>query len=278
MVLARFAGRLTGLEWTATAAVGGIAVATFATSFSALTDLARQSEALTPELAPMLPVAVDGMIVAASLAVVTARRAGRSARYSWTLVGLYTAVSVVGNAVHALGTVQPGGALAAVIAAIFPLTLFLAFEQLLAILGHHRQTAMPLDSARVTSPGASAGRPELAQADPRAAALSPGLPSGVAESDPGLRTEVPVLDPGLALEAPGAPGDGPGLADAGTARDRVQRLLDEHLAAGGDVDGLSPSQVATSAGCSERWARRLLAQLRADLAPATAAGNGHHQD
>ena len=120
-------------ERVAAAAVGAIAVATFSTSAVTLTALARDSGGTAPALAPMLPVALDGMVIAASLAVVTARRAGRSATSSWALVAVYTALSVAGNALHAAAN----GAVAAVIAAAFPLTLLASFEQLLRITAHH---------------------------------------------------------------------------------------------------------------------------------------------
>jgi Protein of unknown function (DUF2637) len=91
---------VTRLERIAVAAVTGVAVATATTSFHALTAL--HADAGAPGwLAPMLPVAFDGMITAASMAVVAARRAARPAGYSWFLVGLYTSLSVAGNAIHA---------------------------------------------------------------------------------------------------------------------------------------------------------------------------------
>jgi Protein of unknown function (DUF2637) len=121
--------RTSGLQKAAAVGVAGIAVATFTTSFHALTGLAAETGATAGWLAPMLPVALDGMVVAASMAVVAARRAGKPATYSWFLVGLYTSLSVAGNAAHAAAH----GPVAAFIAAAFPLTLFLSFEQLLRI-------------------------------------------------------------------------------------------------------------------------------------------------
>jgi hypothetical protein len=125
--------RMSMLERVAVTAVTGVGIATATTSFHALTGLHTAAGA-PPWLAPMLPIAFDGMITAASLAVVAARRAARPATYSWFLVGLYTSLSVAGNALHAaVPDLGPGGPLAAGIAAVFPLTLFLSFEQLLRI-------------------------------------------------------------------------------------------------------------------------------------------------
>lgn len=125
--------RMSMLERVAATAVTGVGIATATTSFHALTGLHTAAGA-PPWLAPMLPIAFDGMITAASLAVVAARRAARPATYSWFLVGLYTCLSVAGNALHAaVPDLGPGGPLAAGIAAVFPLTLFLSFEQLLRI-------------------------------------------------------------------------------------------------------------------------------------------------
>lgn len=155
---------MTRLEHIAAAAVTGVAVATATTSFHALTEL--HADAGAPRwLAPMLPVAFDGMITAASMAVVAARRAGRPAGYSWFLVGLYTSLSVAGNAIHAaVPNLPPGGPLAAVVAAVFPLTLFLSFEQLLRIITLSRSDADPAaeraDGDAETRPGT--GREQVA--------------------------------------------------------------------------------------------------------------------
>jgi hypothetical protein len=149
---------VTRLEHIAAAAVAGVGVATATTSFHALTELHANAGA-PGWLAPMLPVAFDGMITAASMAVVAARRARRPAGYSWFLVVLYTTLSVAGNAIHAaVPNLESGGPLAAVIAATFPLTLFLSFEQLLRIITLSREHADPAperaDSDAGTRPGA----------------------------------------------------------------------------------------------------------------------------
>lgn len=135
--------RMSMLERVAVTAVTGVGIAAATTSFHALTGLHAAAGA-PPWLAPMLPIAFDGMIAAASLAVVAARRAARPAGYSWFLVGLYTSLSVAGNALHAaVPDLGPGGPLAAGIAAVFPLTLFLSFEQLLRITALARHQSPP---------------------------------------------------------------------------------------------------------------------------------------
>jgi Protein of unknown function (DUF2637) len=256
----------TGLQKAAAAGVAGITVATFATSFHALTGLAVETGATGGWLAPMLPVALDGMVVAASMAVVAARRAGRPAGYSWFLVGLYTSLSVAGNAAHAAAR----GPLAAFIAAAFPLTLFLSFEQLLRI------TTAP-DRATGRERGAEETRAASGPREDRQPAASWQFTGGASAS-------LPVLTdwssgPGSALEpGSGAAGDAEaraGAAGAGDARARVRTVWEAHRAGGGDPTELTGLIVAEAAGCSVRRAQELLAELRADQPPASVAGNGH---
>ncbi|MGH8930265.1 MAG: DUF2637 domain-containing protein, partial [Egibacteraceae bacterium] len=156
---------MTRLERIAAAAVAGVAVATATTSFHALTQLHARAGA--PDwLAPMLPIAFDGMVTAASMAVIAARRARRPAGYSWFLVAVFTTLSIAGNAIHA----APQGRLAALIAGTFPATLFLSFEQLLRI-----TTLQRTQPAQQREPDAI----------PRETGADPGAPSD--QEDAGLR-------------------------------------------------------------------------------------------
>ena len=81
------------------AAAAAIAVAgtSFWRSFSALADLAQQY-GVPASQAWTLPITVDGLVIAATVAAV----ARRSARwYAWLLLIIGTVVSVVGNGIHA---------------------------------------------------------------------------------------------------------------------------------------------------------------------------------
>lgn len=253
-----------GLQKAAAVGVAGIAVATFATSFHALTGLAAETGATAGWLAPMLPVALDGMVVAASMAVVAARRAGRPAGYSWFLVGLYTSLSVAGNAAHAAAH----GPLAAFIAAAFPLTLFLSFEQLLRITTAPRDAeGRERDAAQTrTAPEPHAGCEPVAslQVNDPVGLLPPVAADLSSRSDFALTSGV------------GAVGGADARATiAGDTRSRVRAVWDDHRARGGDPAQLTGLVVAEAAGCSVRRAQELLAELRAHQPPAGIFRNGH---
>jgi hypothetical protein len=136
--------------WVIAAAVGGtvlIALGAFWLSFVALTDLAQQA-GIPAGQAWVWPLIVDGLIVVSTVAVVVLTPYGRRAiAYPWTLLLTGAAVSVWGNASHAVlaADTQLPSSLAAVISAVPPLVL-------LAI------THLTVELTRRTRPG-SRGRP-----------------------------------------------------------------------------------------------------------------------
>lgn len=144
----------------ATAIVGTIAIAigAFWLSFTALTDLA-EGAGIAGGQAWVWPLIVDGIIVVATISVVALSPFGRSAtRYPWALLICGAAVSVSGNASHAVvaaDSVLPAG-WAAAISAVPPLVL-LAITHLTVELT--RRTHSVADPARdpVLSPTASNG-------------------------------------------------------------------------------------------------------------------------
>ena len=92
--------------WTAVGATVVIAVGAFVLSFAALTDLAQRS-GIEAHLAWIWPIIVDGMIVAATVAIVALN--GHSARalvYPWSLLFFGAIVSTAANSVHAILTVD----------------------------------------------------------------------------------------------------------------------------------------------------------------------------
>ena len=101
------AARLSLVRWTRTTAVAItilIGVASFVLSFSSLCDLAART-AWPGWLAWLWPVIVDGTIILATMALVafSAYPEQRNARrYFWVLLVLGAAVSVSGNAMHAV--------------------------------------------------------------------------------------------------------------------------------------------------------------------------------
>jgi len=105
--------------------VAFLAAAAFWLSFGALRDLAVQ-QGIAPDVAWLYPAIIDGAIIVFSLSVVQVSLAGERPRYPWVLVGLFTALSVMLNILHAAATLLPK-----LMAAIPPVALFLSFELLM---------------------------------------------------------------------------------------------------------------------------------------------------
>lgn len=123
---------------TGIAATVIIAAGAFTLSFAALTDLARMS-GISPELAWIWPVIIDGLIVAATVAIVALAGAEkRRLAYPWALLFGGALVSTGANAVHAVltSTASASGvpaAVAAIVASMPPIVL-LAVTHLCVVL------------------------------------------------------------------------------------------------------------------------------------------------
>ena len=102
-----------------------LTVAGFAMSYGALHSLAV-AQGVPPALAWMWPLVIDGFIVAASLTVLDRVLVGRTARYPWLLVLLFSAISVTFNIAHG-----SSGTVGRLVAAVPPVTLVLAFDLLM---------------------------------------------------------------------------------------------------------------------------------------------------
>ena len=89
------------LSWATAAGVVGLAAGGFTLSFAALRDLATRS-GIDPQLAFLWPLIVDGFIVVATAAAFALKRRGRRVTwYPWTALIFFSAISVVGNSIHA---------------------------------------------------------------------------------------------------------------------------------------------------------------------------------
>jgi hypothetical protein len=92
------------LIYAVAAIVAALAAIAFVLSFSALRDLAVAAH-VSVELAWLWPLAVDGNIVVNTVAGLLLRPRGRSVTwYPWAALFLFSAVSVVGNGLHATTT------------------------------------------------------------------------------------------------------------------------------------------------------------------------------
>lgn len=103
-----------------------LAVAAFGLSFEALRDLATVAGGMKRSVSWLFPLIIDGGIVVFSLAALRASLTGADRTWFMALVVLVTGISIWLNIAHA-----GSGYLPAVMAAMPPLLLFLAFESLM---------------------------------------------------------------------------------------------------------------------------------------------------
>jgi hypothetical protein len=133
-----------------------IALCAVILSYSGLHALAIQS-GISPRLAVLLPVVVDGTAVTGMAGVLYSTLAGIRTWYPWLLVLLGVAVSVWGNWVAA-----PPDLVAKGVHAASPLILALVLEELLRVTRHrvrlHQEEAQGQADTRASLPGIDASR------------------------------------------------------------------------------------------------------------------------
>ncbi len=116
-----------------------LAGSAFFLSFASLKDLAVQI-GVVEQIAWLYPAIIDGAIIVFSLSVLRANLNRERTVYLWTLVSIFTVLSVILNVIHAERNL-----LAQFLAAIPPIALFLSFELLLAQL---KETAVRLETLK----------------------------------------------------------------------------------------------------------------------------------
>lgn len=107
------------------ALVAFLALAAFVLSFDALRHLAA-ANGVAAGMAWLYPAIIDGAIIIFSLSVLQASLNRERTRYPWALVGLFTALSIGLNVLHASTAPLPR-----LLAAVPPIALFLSFELLM---------------------------------------------------------------------------------------------------------------------------------------------------
>jgi hypothetical protein len=188
---------------TGIAATVVIAAGAFVLSFSALTDLSVRA-GINPALAWMWPIIVDGMIVAATVAIVAlAGRGAREQAYPWVLLFFGAIVSTAANSVHAVLAVRAENGnvpvvVSALVAAMPPVVL-LAITHLTVILV---QNARP--AAASSEPAASDAAREPAAAKPASRGSRRAAGSAASSSATGSAAEASApVEPGA--EKPAKP-------------------------------------------------------------------------
>ena len=166
---------------TGIAATVLIAAGAFVLSFAALTDLAVMA-GISPALAWIWPVIVDGLIVAATVSIVAlAGHDRRTMAYPWVLLLGGAVVSTAANAVHAILAADGAGVpawVSAVVASMPPVVL-LAVTHLSVVLV---QKAGTKPAARKVRGARSAAKAPKAEAAPAPAWLpEPPAPKPAAQ-------------------------------------------------------------------------------------------------
>ena len=219
------------LAWATALGVVGLALGGFVLSFQALRDLAIRS-GIDPGLAFIWPLIVDGFIVVATAAAFALKRRGRRVTwYPWVALVLFSAISVAGNASHAMeatGVTVPLW-VATAVSSVPAIALLIASHLLVVMIGGKPRPARKSDPAPVAAEAA------------RAKAGTPLAPARRAGEDAAVEWVRP--------RAVVAPETVAGL----------QERLAMVVADGGQVTG---ALIARLEGVSERTGRRRLEQLR----------------
>lgn len=241
------------LAWGTAAGVVLLALGGFILSFSALTDLAVHS-GIVPGLAFIWPLIVDGFIVVATAAAFALKRRGRQVTwYPWTALILFSAVSVAGNASHAVNAenVTVPVWVATVVSSVPAIALLIASHLLVVMIdGKTRPTparksakpkALPAVEVEATNVPPAAGKPREAKGPDRASPVA---------TRPSLRAVDfdPAMSPEYSKSMPAEP-------------ESLVAQLERIVADGGQVTG---ALIASLEGVSERTGRRRLERLRDD--------------
>lgn len=122
------------IAWLTACTVAIIAVLSFTLSYAALYEMAL-SNGYSVALAMIWPLLIDAPLVVFSLATVNAYLHNESTVKQWSLVGVYTLLTIFFNALHApIGNVIPNSIMVImpiIVAIIAPVSLFFSFEMLM---------------------------------------------------------------------------------------------------------------------------------------------------
>ena len=210
-------------------------------SYTALADFASRA-GLGDLQAAAWPLVVDGLILAATRAVVTFG-AHDARRYAWKLLGCAAVVSIAANATHAAlppGPVHP--AIAALVAAVPPVAA-LAMTHLVVVRARVRQDAAAV-GALDASPQVEVASPRDEPAQVEATDRSGAVPVAFDDAPQTLSpTQLHAVDASADATEPSV--------DAPPEVDLRQQVLDLYA-----QGGLSGRAIAKIVGVSEATARR----------------------
>lgn len=236
------------------AGVAALAIGGFTLSFTALRDLAQREFAISPQLSFIYPLVIDGFIVIATAAAFTMKKRGpRVTWYPWAALIVFGALSVLGNAAHAID--NPSATFPAWVTAFgasVPAVALLIASHLLVMMIDGKSQARSRQQTKVTGNETTGQRhvrwePESAKSTDIELAPSVKPASAEEEVPPEIRRPHAVDGPAV-----------PTLADEGQP---LVAKLERIVADGGQVTG---ALIASLEGVSERTGRRRLERLRED--------------
>ena len=234
-----------GERWPVVTAIGAVATVAVVAAVVSYMHMREVAEAAGEEWrAILLPLSVDGMIVAATLNAWQAKRRQRGLP-AMTLVALVAGlvVSIAANVAVPFLDVLRGQWLSAVVAAWPPIALAISSEELARMLRQSGTRAADVPAVPDVVPERAAGNVRLPlAADDRAA-------GGTEAAHDAARVPEQAAEQTAAL--PTAPGSGD---DREAARELVRQ----------DPDGWTGAQLAERFGRSERWGRAQIAAVRAE--------------
>lgn len=188
--------------WFTVGVVGFLAATSFMVSFAGLTEVARWV-GVPAWMSWTVPAFIDMAILAYSLAVLIHRSRGEATWASWLSLGLFTLVSVVANAAHALSFPHENAWQAwigASIAALAPVGVFAATEELgrLAVEQPSKNPGAVTDMGEQepnSVPAAALPVQEKPVLMPKATTDSPALPMAETKPEPEDDPEDPAPEP-----------------------------------------------------------------------------------
>jgi len=227
-------------------AVLTLALAAAILSFSGLQTLALQA-GFSPQLAWLLPVVIDGMVLTGSLGVVASNLVGISTWYPWSLTLLGVTASIAGNVVAA-----PDDLTSRLVHATGPLAFALSIEGMLRI---YRASA-------VASAQREAER--LARVE---AANVPAVPARAVENvaEPVVVASKVVNDSGAVFSntessSPRTVREAGETSGLPTARERIVTALEEYPEA-------TAAEIARMLGTDPSYTRKIVRSLKSTVEP-----------
>lgn len=242
------------ISWSVSILVLMVSAIAFVLSYNALRDVAA-GNGLSDWRSYLWPLLIDFPLVVFSLAVLWANLNQVSAKWQWSLVGLFTIATITFNLIHAPDTLT-----ARAVAVVAPLALFLSFETLVGMIRNEIKRGSALASLGDINQQVSIAQEQLTALRQRVKSANTRNDSLQEEADR-LTAEIKALTEqreSLAQEQL------PESVRANDTRQRIIELLSEN-------DKLTSTEIADQVGVSAGRVR----QIRQSLVKTN--GNGNHQ-